>query len=88
MIDINVHPTKTEIKFEEERLIYNFIKVSVKHALGAYTVTPTLDFGMDSNFSSRMTHDMRSDGVEREQSGDISSGPKLTQQQRDNINSW
>jgi DNA mismatch repair protein MutL len=35
-----------------------------------------------------MTHDMRSDGVEREQSGDISSGPKLTQQQRDNINSW
>lgn len=88
MIDINVHPTKTEIKFEEERLIYNFVKVSVKHALGAYTVTPTLDFGLDSNFSSRMTHDMRSDGVEREQNGDISPAPKLTQQQKDNISSW
>lgn len=88
MIDINVHPTKTEIKFEEERLIYNFVKVSVKHALGAYTVTPTLDFGLDSNFSSRMTHDMHSDGVEREQSGGISPAPKLTQQQKDNISSW
>ncbi|MEM9546969.1 MAG: DNA mismatch repair endonuclease MutL [Bacteroidota bacterium] len=49
-IDINVHPTKTEIKFEEERLIYNYIKVAIKHALGHYNVSPTLDFGTNSNF--------------------------------------
>jgi DNA mismatch repair protein MutL len=49
-IDINVHPTKTEIKFEEERLIYNYLKGCVKHALGKYILTPTFDFETDSNF--------------------------------------
>lgn len=49
-IDINVHPTKTEIKFEEERLIYNYVRVAVKHALGSYNVSPTLNFGANTNF--------------------------------------
>ena len=46
-IDVNVHPTKHEIKFEDERLIYHFVKVSVRHALGQYAVVPTLDFDPD-----------------------------------------
>jgi len=50
-IDINVHPTKQEIKFDDERLIYNYLKVSIKHALGRYSLAPTLDFeNQDSNF--------------------------------------
>lgn len=49
-IDINVHPTKTEIKFDEERLIYNVVRVSVKHALGKYLVAPTMDFETDVNY--------------------------------------
>lgn len=49
-IDINVHPTKTEIKFEDERLIYNYLRVSLKHSLGQYSVSPSLDFGTDTNF--------------------------------------
>jgi len=43
-IDINVHPTKQEVKFDDERLVYNYLKVSVKHALGRYSLSPTLDF--------------------------------------------
>ncbi len=47
-IDINVHPTKTEIKFEDERLIYQYLKVSVQHGLGKYNVTPSIDFDAEN----------------------------------------
>jgi len=47
-LDINVHPTKQEIKFEDEKIIYAFVQSAVKHALAQYSVTPTLDFELDS----------------------------------------
>ena len=50
-IDINVHPTKTEIKFDDERTVYAVIRSAVKQALGAHNVVPTLDFNMDVNFA-------------------------------------
>lgn len=50
-IDINVHPTKQEIKFDDERLVYNYLKVAIRHALGQYSITPTLDFDQEVNFS-------------------------------------
>ncbi len=49
-VDINVHPTKTEVKFDDERLIYGIIKSGVKQALGAHNVSPSIDFGVDVNF--------------------------------------
>jgi len=49
-IDINVHPTKQEIKFDDERMIYNYLKVAIRHALGQYILTPTLDFEQDKTF--------------------------------------
>ncbi|MDZ7605149.1 MAG: DNA mismatch repair endonuclease MutL [Cyclobacteriaceae bacterium] len=50
-IDVNVHPTKTEIKFDDERNIYAQLKSAVRKALGSYHVTPSLDFGTDTNFN-------------------------------------
>ena len=50
-IDINIHPTKTEIKFEDERAIYAIIRTAVKQALGKYNITPTLDFEQETSFN-------------------------------------
>lgn len=50
-IDINVHPSKHEIKFDEERLIYTFVNASARHGLAQYSVTPTLDFDQEDSFS-------------------------------------
>ncbi|MET0299453.1 MAG: DNA mismatch repair endonuclease MutL [Flavitalea sp.] len=46
-VDINVHPTKQEIKFEDEKIVYAFIQSAVKHALAQYSITPTLEFDLD-----------------------------------------
>lgn len=46
-VDVNVHPTKQEIKFEDEKIIYAFVQAAVKHALAQFSVTPTLDFNLD-----------------------------------------
>lgn len=43
-IDINVHPTKTEIKFQEENLVYGIIKTAIRKALATYHITPSLNF--------------------------------------------
>ena len=54
-IDINVHPTKQEIKFEDERLVYNYLKVAIRHALGQNAVTPMLDFDNEAGLMSNYT---------------------------------
>ena len=46
-VDINVHPTKQEIKFEDEKVVYAFVQAAVKHALAQFSITPTLDFDLD-----------------------------------------
>lgn len=50
-IDINVHPTKQEIKFEDEKLVYNYLKVAIRHSLGQYSIMPTLDFDQETSFA-------------------------------------
>ena len=49
-IDINVHPTKTEIKFDDERTVYVVVQSAVKQALGVHQVVAPLDFDTDANF--------------------------------------
>lgn len=46
-VDINVHPTKQEIKFEDEKIIYAFVQAAVKHALATFSVAPSLDFTLN-----------------------------------------
>lgn len=46
-VDINVHPTKQEIKFEDEKLIYTFLKSAVRLALAQFSIAPTIDFDLD-----------------------------------------
>ena len=48
-VDVNVHPTKQEIKFEDEKIIYAFVQAAVKHALAQFSVMPTLDFDLDAS---------------------------------------
>jgi len=47
-IDINVHPTKQEIKFEDEKIIYAFVQAAVKHALAQFSIAPSLDFSLNA----------------------------------------
>src|SRR5690606_16561572 len=47
-VDVNVHPTKQEIKFEDEKIVYAFVHAAIKHALAQFSVTPTLDFELDA----------------------------------------
>lgn len=48
-IDINIHPTKTEIKFDDEHTVYAILRSTVKHSLGQFNVMPSLDFEQDQN---------------------------------------
>lgn len=54
-IDINIHPTKTEVKFEEEQSIYAVLRATVKHSLGQFNIMPLLDFERDSSMDPAYT---------------------------------
>ncbi|MFB6306495.1 MAG: DNA mismatch repair protein MutL, partial [Flavobacteriales bacterium] len=49
-IDVNIHPTKTEIKFENDKAIYAILNSAVKRAMGKYNVAPSLDFERETGF--------------------------------------
>ena len=83
-IDVNVHPTKQEIKFEDERIIYNYMRVACRHALGKYSITPTLDFEQE----------VAIDRASGESQNQFSSNPGMTRleqdrhQEKENIKKW
>ena len=53
-IDINVHPTKTEIKFDDEKTVYAVVRAAVRQALAKHNVTPALDFTADINLGAKL----------------------------------
>jgi len=54
-IDINIHPTKTEIKFDDEHTLYALLRSAVKHSLGQFNIAPVLDFERDANLDTPYT---------------------------------
>ncbi len=48
-VDINIHPTKTEVKFDDEQALYAILRASIKHSLGQFNIVPILDFERDAN---------------------------------------
>jgi len=54
-IDVNVHPTKTEIKFDDERAVYAVVLSAVRQAIGAHNLTPAIDFDADVNIISKLS---------------------------------
>jgi len=54
-IDVNVHPTKTEIKFDDERAVYGVVWSAVKQALGVHHLAPALDFKADVNLTGKLS---------------------------------
>jgi len=94
-IDINVHPTKTEIKFEDERLLYNYLKVSVKHALGQYSLAPMIDFTLDHNFIERSSRPLNAPDSGMRPHGNVegfqplpSGSPDYKKIDKEQIKSW
>lgn len=60
-IDVNIHPTKTEIKFDDERAVYAIVRAAVKRSLGQYNVSPIIDFDRENTFE--LPHHMRNKPV-------------------------
>ncbi|MFM2230152.1 MAG: mismatch repair protein MutL [Bacteroidota bacterium] len=59
-IDINIHPTKTEIKFDDEQALYAILRSAVKHSLGQFNVAPVLDFERDPNLDTPYEYQTKS----------------------------
>jgi len=55
-IDVNVHPTKTEIKFDDERAVYAVVRAAVRQAIGSHNLTPAIDFNADVNLVSKLSN--------------------------------
>lgn len=89
-IDINIHPTKTEIKFDDERSVYAIIMAAVKKAVGVYNLSQSIDFEDNINFLNPSPSDPNNDSVPRTvmpdwaaQSRHAENGPSKT-----NLTNW
>lgn len=79
-IDVNVHPTKTEIKFDDERAVYGVVWSAVKQALGAHNLAPAIDFQQDVNLMGKLNQ-----GISKEQYFEEQFSTSLN---RSNLRNW
>ena len=96
-IDINVHPTKTEIKFDDERTVYAIVQAAVRKAMSQHNLTPSLDFETDVNYANKIFNFGNSPFQTQKESADaFNSGggassyarPEVPARERTNLTNW
>jgi DNA mismatch repair protein MutL len=72
-VDVNVHPTKQEIKFTDEKVVYAFVRSAIRHALAQFSVAPSMDFGLDPGIQQldAVSKPFTADRQEQAQSGSL-----------------
>ena len=72
-VDVNVHPTKQEIKFTDEKVVYAFVRSAIRHALAQFSVAPSMDFGLDAGIQQldAVSKPFTADRQEQAQSGSL-----------------
>lgn len=69
-VDVNVHPTKQEVKFEDDRMMYAYLQAAVKHGLARYNIAPSLDFSLNPEVQSLQAIQIPETSTEREKTKD------------------
>lgn len=89
-VDINVHPTKQEIKFEEEHIVYTFVKVAIQHALAKFSVTPTIDFDQEPSIDRQFGRPSSGsfEGPKQATTGWSAATVVDTPKQKSNLRNW
>ncbi len=86
-IDVNVHPTKTEIKFEDERTVYAIVRAAVKRSLGTHNISPSIDFDLDTNFNKPIAIQVGSSPTTSAKDSAYTQF-RSTPQQKSNLDQW
>lgn len=95
-IDVNIHPTKTEVKFENEREIYSIITVAIRNALGKFNISPTLEFDTEDNIDIPVYRPAAIEGVKTpafpkvhfDQSYDPFKEMKRSNEEKQDVRDW
>lgn len=96
-IDINVHPTKTEIKFDDERTVYAIVQAAVRKSMSQHNLTPSLDFETDVNYTNNIFNFGNSPFQTQKESADAFNNgggasaylrPEVPARERTNLTNW